>query len=333
MRLAAVTCLFGLRGLVLQAANYRRCAESLARQGIELWTVEGLLPGQCQRADGPRVITAELQDLLWHKERLLQLGVEQLPDKYDAVLWVDADVLFDQPDLREMIEQGLGWYPILQPYAETRFLDEAGRPQNGPIEASDPQRPDLAAWFGAVPRYFDHGIAERNFFREPAAELVPGHTGLAWAARREWWHEVGLYQHHQGGGGDETLAQGCWGQADRATRRLYSWAQWPHVLAWIQRCYAHVRGQVGYVPGIVRHLWHGAIRARGYAERQTQMIRLGLDPERHLVTEPGRPLRWSAEAPAAIRGWLAEYLGASGVSAVSAASAAGTASGAALAPR
>lgn len=308
MRLAAVTCLYGARDLARQTANYVRCDNSLFRQGIDLWTVEGLLPGQYPRLSGERVMTIDLQDLLWHKERLLQLGVERLPDTYDAVMWVDADVVFDLPDIRERIEQTLERWPILQPYSETRFLDETGRPQNGPIRADDPNRPDLVAWLGAVPRYFDAGIAARNFGRDTDGEIRAGHAGLAWAARRDWWHEVGLYQHNLGGGGDETLAQGCWGLADRETRRLYSWVQWPHVMDWIRRCYAYVAGRVAYVPGIVRHLWHGPIRQRGYGARQAEMIRTGFDPARHVAMKPGGPLRWSDEAPPALQAWWAEYL-------------------------
>lgn len=308
MRLAAITCIYGLRDTRLQTANYWRCAEGLDAQGLDLWTVEGLLPGQSPRVTGDRVMTCELRDLLWHKERLLQLGVEQLPDRYDAVMWLDADVLFDQPEIRERIEQTLQEYPVLQPYDETRFLDASGRPENGPIDVRDANRPDLGRWLTAIPGYFDRSIAARNAERQPGEAVEPGHPGLAWAMRRDWWHEVGLYQHHMGGSGDETLAQGCLWDVDAGTCRRYSAAQLPHVLAWIRRCYTHVGGRVGHVPGIVRHLWHGPIRGRGYAARQLAMIVARFDPELHLVTEPGRPLRWSDQAPPALVAWMREYL-------------------------
>jgi hypothetical protein len=282
----------------------------MAAQGIDLWTVEGLYAGQTPRIQGPRVLSFDLVDALWHKERLLQLGVAWLPDTIDGVLWIDADVVFERRNLRDCVEEVLAKVPICQPWSEARYLNAAGQPMNGPIDVRKAANPDFSQWALEVPRFLQWSMAAENTGRMAGAKIVPSHPGLAWAARREWFAAIGIYQHNMAGSGDLTCCEGFWGRHDLQDRRHYSQAQWAHVLAWCAKCFGWVKGQVGYVPGVLRHLWHGSLRRRMYHEREVMVEQLGLDPERDLVCELGQPLRWSAQAPKELVSWLAWYLGA-----------------------
>lgn len=309
MKLAAITCLYGVREIARQRANYWACAAALKAQGVDLWTVQGLLPWQyhAEAIDGERMLWVPIRDFLWHKERLLTIGVQRLPDAYDAVLWVDADVTFDLPDIRERIEQVLEKYAILQPWSDAIYHDEAGRPLNGVFDVTQPGALDFGRWLWEVPQFLRRSAAAVNWEQET---YVRAHTGLAWAARREWFDQVGLYEYSLGGNGDETLCEGCWGVSDAIARANYSRPHWAHVLRWIARCYDAVRGQVGYVPGTIRHLWHGPIRGRGYRVRQLQLRASGFDPEAHLIDQPGEALVWSDAAPGGLVAWMREYFGA-----------------------
>jgi hypothetical protein len=310
MRLAAITALYGVRHQPIHATNYWACKSRLQSQGIELWTVEGLYPEQTPRTSSSQTITFELESVLWHKERLLQLGIQQLPDVYDAVLWIDADVLFDLPDIRERIEHVLEQYPVCQPWSDAVYLSEAGRPMNGPIDLRDPNQPDFSAWALEVPRFLHRSMAAANFGRPADTSPARNHPGLAWAGRRIWIETVGLYQHNMGGAGDVTMCEGFWGNQTQQARDQYSDAQWRHVCDWVTWCWANIKGQVGYVPGTIRHLWHGSLRDRRYRERIAAVEQAGFDPWRHLVTMHGQPLRWAPTAPQQLIGWMAGYLGA-----------------------
>lgn len=306
MKLAAITCLFGLRDDARRLENYQTCATMLRSQGIDLWTVEGLLPGQSSRTNDDRTIRIGCLDLLWHKERLLQLGVERLPEPIDAVLWIDADVVFDWPTIRDRIEHCLTRYRICQPWSDAIYLDERQQPLNGPIDVTKIRAVDLARWMREVPQFLTRSAAAENCDEH---SYTRAHTGLAWAARRDWFSEVGLYEYALGGNGDETLAEGCWGVIDATARGNYSAAHWAHVLHWIAKCYDAVRGQVGYVPGVIRHLWHGEIRQRGYRERELSLVAGGFDPTRHVRWNDNRTLVWSREAPSQLVLWWQRYLG------------------------
>lgn len=309
MKLVAITTVYGLHHLALQAVNYRRCADSLRAQGIDLWTVEGLFPGQYAHTSGDRGIPVDLQDLLWHKERLLQIGVEQLPDDVDAVLWLDADVMFELPNIRERIEQSLSDYVVCQPWSQSLYYDEAGRPINGVFDVRQRGGDQFSAWAIEVPLFLRRSMASMNLGKLPTTNPSKSHPGLAWAARRELLADVGFYQCNMGGAGDVTMCEGFWGRREGLVREQYSGPQWPHVVGYVTDCFAAVRGNVGCVEGTIRHLWHGSLRTRRYRERIAALIASEFDPGQHLVCEPGQALRWAADAPAELVSWMRRYLG------------------------
>jgi hypothetical protein len=256
-----------------------------------------------------RRFAVELRVFLWHKERLLQIGVERLPDSVDAVLWLDADVMFEQHDIRERIEQTLNEYVVCQPWQHALYYDADGRPINGVFDARQRTGDQFSAWAVEVPLFLRRGMAAMNAGKLPTTSPSKSHPGLAWAARRELLHDVGFYQCNMGGAGDVTMAEGFWGRRGDEVREQYSGPQWPHALNYITKCFAAVRGQVGWIDGTIRHLWHGSLRTRRYRERISAVIASEFEPSTHLACEPGKALRWSADAPAELVGWMRRYLG------------------------
>ena len=67
MKLAAITCLYGCRETARQRANYWACAAALKAQGVDLWTVQGLLPWQyhAEAIDGERMLWVPIRDFLF----------------------------------------------------------------------------------------------------------------------------------------------------------------------------------------------------------------------------------------------------------------------------
>jgi hypothetical protein len=104
--LAIVTCHFNPAGYPRLAENYRIFRDALG--GLPLFTAEASFDGTFI-SDGPVRIEATEANILWQKERLLNLVVEALPAKYDRVAWLDADVVFRRPD----------WYEVA-----SKLLDE-----------------------------------------------------------------------------------------------------------------------------------------------------------------------------------------------------------------
>ncbi len=78
----------------------------MARSGVNLFTVEcifdsatrfGLPPQQFEvtRYDNPHHFQVVAPSVMWMKENLINLAVQQLPSHIDRIAWVDADVEFE----------------------------------------------------------------------------------------------------------------------------------------------------------------------------------------------------------------------------------------------
>jgi hypothetical protein len=164
--MAVVTCHFNPAGYPRLGENYRIFRDALG--GLPLFTAEASFD-ETFISDGPVTIDATDANILWQKERLLNLVVETLPAKYDRVAWLDADVVFRRPDWYEAATKLLVEYPVIQ-LADS--VVTSGRDWN------------MAAAVG---------------FQQPCK------YGYAWAARRELFP---LYDAAIIGGGDWLNAAG-----------------------------------------------------------------------------------------------------------------------------
>lgn len=164
--LAIITCHFNPAGYPRLADNYRVFRDALG--ALPLYTAEASFDGTFI-SDGPVQIAATPANVLWQKERLLNLAVEALPAKYDRVAWLDADVIFRRPDWYDAASQLLDQFAVVQ-LAESVVTN--GRDWN------------MAAAVG---------------FQQPCK------YGYAWAARRELFP---LYDAAVIGGGDWLNAAG-----------------------------------------------------------------------------------------------------------------------------
>src|SRR3954471_10354403 len=78
-------------------ANLRRFSEGVRRQGLPLLIVELAFddrPFRAPDAAADLVVRLRTRTVLWHKERLFNLAIQQLPPGCRYVAWLDADVLF-----------------------------------------------------------------------------------------------------------------------------------------------------------------------------------------------------------------------------------------------
>lgn len=294
-RLAVITCLFAAAPSRNRAANFRDFAAQFGPAAIDLWTIEGLYAGQAPlttQTDRSRHVA--LTSYLWHKERLLNLLVESLPAHYDAVAWIDADLLFsDPPTLAARILDTLTKYPIAQTWQSAEQLGPDDQP---------------AAWWTGQTTI--RSMAAANLGRVLAdTHAGRSHAGFAWAMRRDTWRNIGgLYDREISGGADSTMASAFWGDHRNGRLAQLNLPMRAAVTTWSDRAYAAIAGRVGCVPGTIRHLYHGTIPNRRYWERLLTISRLGYDPASHLTIEPQQPLRWSPAAPPPLRDWLHHYL-------------------------
>jgi hypothetical protein len=281
--LAVVSCYFNLNHSKYRLANYHAFRAALRTAGVASLTVEWSRDGasfELPADDSVLKITGG--DYIWQTERLLNLGIERLPDRFDRVAWVDADIIFDQQDWPRRVEQALEQWPLVQMFSLARMLAEAG----AGVEPSTLMEVPGSAW------------CHLREVKWPDGSERLGHCGYAWAARREVIQPVGLYDGAPVGGGDKNKLFALLGQLDQAQMaERQNPAMRAHYHHWAHRLRQACNGRFGYADLTLRHLWHGSLESRQYRPRHAIPLKHDYDPERDIRLSPGGVWQWNSDKP------------------------------------
>lgn len=266
--LVAVTSYYNPRRYQSRLQNWWAFAENLALQGVELITAEVSTDGEFQ-LPADRTIRLHADSLLWHKEASLNVAIREAADQYDAIAWLDCDVLFDRHDWAAATRDVLQEFDVVQPFERIEYIDH-----------------DKSDWWD---------------WRQSMGRSTSGHPGFAWAARSEFLRRGGLFDVAIFGGADITMAK-AWkindpSQGTPQTLRAAA-RRWASTMA---------TGDVGFTPGTIRHLPHGKHSNRKYQWRVKRLDALGFDPGRHLERQENGLWRWSDEAPPELVTTVADY--------------------------
>lgn len=94
----AITCLFKPGGYRTKTDNFARFQAALAAQGV-VRSINECAFGNApfELAPGDRIRQIRARDVIWQKERLLNLALAALPARITKVAWLDDDRLFSNP--------------------------------------------------------------------------------------------------------------------------------------------------------------------------------------------------------------------------------------------
>lgn len=116
-KLWVVTSYYNPAGYKTRRLNYHRFRNQL---NLPLVTAEMSFDGQSDltASDAEILLTLEEGDILWQKERLLNLAIKALPAHCEAVAWIDCDVLFDSDAWAEKALKLLDQYSLLHAFGQ-----------------------------------------------------------------------------------------------------------------------------------------------------------------------------------------------------------------------
>ena len=331
--------------------NYELFLDRIERSKLNWMVVEcafGTTPFELRRS--PRVLQIRARHVMWQKERLLNIAIQQLPDGCEKVAWVDCDVLFENADWVIETSALLDHVPVVQPFDKAVRLPmgrlhhderdkffagfcalqshgtelDTGRTTTRPpstlqmvycrwcgsrIAAAAPvctacrDRPQQPARAGAI-------VSSPQHRTQPTGDFDRhGHTGFAWAARKELLLDHGLYDVGLSGTGDHLMAHamcGDWGSPCIPRLVGENGPQLEHFVAWGERVYRAIGGSVAYVAGTVSHLWHGDDENRNYKSRGWELAGFGFDPARDLRLDESGCWAWNSDKPD-LHKWAIDY--------------------------
>ena len=104
--------------------NFDAFIKGMANAGARVLVVEQAFGDDPFELDaGENVLQVRGGDVMWQKERLLNVAVAQLPNSVTKVGWFDADLIFKEPDWLERTSRALDEFMVVQPYSHAVRLN------------------------------------------------------------------------------------------------------------------------------------------------------------------------------------------------------------------
>lgn len=275
-RLAIITTYFNPAGYSALLDNYKIFSEDIISQNLDLWTVEiafGNADFELKKND--RVIQIRSSDIMWHKERALNILIESLPKEYDKIAWLDADILFENRKWADEACKLLEEHPIIQCY------QKAFNYTKGNQKLSD--------------TLINLGYASQliNPVKKKKEILNPGY---AWAGRRNFLKKHLLYDRHILGANDGLMLFAFFGRFNIPyLKENMNTRMQIHFLKWAKNVFKDAQGKVGYMEGTIFHLWHGEIKNRQYLSRDLHLLNNNYDPEKDIDIGKNGLFHWSSD--------------------------------------
>jgi len=262
MKLEIITSFYNPMNYRNLRNNYWKFRQELNH---DLTTIELSFNGQFEIEDSVQ-IEGNASNVMWQKERLLNIAIER--SDADAVCWVDADLLFTNPNWIDELKETLKKFPVVQPFQNFIDLDADGNEIRN------------------LPGYAWGRFQDISGYHRP---------GGIWAARREVL-EHGLDDSQIMGGGDVlTLASftGLWTHAIIKYMSM-EWRQ--HSMRHAAKVYPLVRNRLGYVTGDAYHLYHGSLKNRDYVGRWKRLTDYNFNPETDIEIDSNGLWKWTDSA-------------------------------------
>ena len=203
---------------------------------------------------------------IWHKENMINLGVKYLlPKTWKAFAWIDADIEFESTSWADDTLKLLnGSYDIIQLWSHAVDMDEKLEGMNV---------------FNSAGYQYIHN--KNNYNRSKGINYW--HPGYAWAITRKAYEKMnGLFQLSILGSGDNIMMLSLINNGLKGLNEKSS-DGYKNCVIEFQKKVNNFR--FGYVPGVIRHFFHGSKKNRKYMERWQILVEHNFDPLKHLETD------------------------------------------------
>lgn len=190
-------------------------------------------------------------NILWQKERLLNILLKQIPEEYTDIAWVDCDIIFDDIHWLSRLYNLLEYYKVVQLY------DSVNRKSNMGINTLK-----------------STGVIKN---------LSNGVSGFGWAIRRDSLTKInGLLDNQILGGADYLMSRAFINMHDCIEEdRAKQIVDKENTYDWMKVAAKEIDGSVYYLNGTITHLYHGDISNRYYTTRYKKLNKLDFKNDVH----------------------------------------------------
>lgn len=233
--------------------NIYTIVQKLLDADYPVTVVEAVMPGS-EKLSFPnsvkhKQINAKKENIIFQKEALLNIGASICP--YDKLLFLDADIEFDDPDWLNKASSLLDSCDIIQPYDVAIWLDKTNKSRH------------IARISGAkaiADKIQIHGAKQ--------------HPGFSWGMTRNTFNKLGGFYHYHPLGGSDTILWFSIIPEDPPEGLICHWVitneffkNTKSYVKYRDNAQSH-NFKIGYIDNCtVLHLYHGSLDNRQYVDR------------------------------------------------------------------
>lgn len=259
---------------------YKRFEKRVIDAGAKLYTIEGAFgerPHAITETGNPNHFQLRTEDEVWHKENLLNIACQRLPSDWKYVAFVDADIHFARPDWAAETVHLLQHYHALQMWSEAHDLTP---------DFNSHQTHHGFVWCMMQGMDFNNqGAHNKHHYYGGSAGNYFWHPGFCWAYTREAInHFGGMLDSAILGAGDNHMCHALYGLAEKTIPDGVTAGYRNSVLRWQDRA-KYIHKDVGYMPGLILHDWHGNKVDRKYHDRWKIIVENKFDPDLDLTRD------------------------------------------------
>jgi len=257
-------CLFARRYILLKEFVQRL---ELEETNVNLYLVELAYGKQkfiVTDAKNKNHLQLRTEHPLWHKENMINVGIKKLlPTNWKAVAWIDADVEFESSSwAKDTLKILNGSMDIVQLFSHCVDMNKHEESMN------------------TFPSFGFQYIKKLPYSKKPVNFW---HPGYAWACTRKTYEKIGgLFEKAILGSGDNIMALSLIQKAEFAINEHYT-DEYRNLVFGFEKKTKALR--LGYVPGVIRHYYHGSKKNRNYENRWKMLVNHGFSPIEHITTD------------------------------------------------
>ena len=215
-------------------------------------------------SNNARHLQIRTQTPLWHKENMINLGIRKLlPATWKAVAWIDSDIEFENPSwAKDTLKVLNGAKDVVQLFSHCVDMDN---------------NEDSMQIFSS----FGHQYIKERFYSKKQHQYW--HPGYAWACTRKAYEKMGgLYETAILGSADHIMSLCFIEKGGKSINHASTDDYIQSILAFQKRV---INLRLGYVPGVIRHYFHGSKKFRKYGDRWQILLKHEFSPQKHLTTD------------------------------------------------
>lgn len=207
------------------------------------------------------------KNVLWQKERLMNIILETIPKEYANIAWVDADILFRNKDFIRDINLKLRDHSVIQLFKKANWLEQGG----------------------VIGQEWETIIFNND--------TRTHHPGFGWAARREEIEKIKFFDYHITGNGDVFIYSLLSGTRSGWSKTFLSLPGVGYYAnKYIEKAKKYLKSDVSYLDDEIDHLYHGDYKNRLYNERHIILEKGHFDPVEHLRISSSGLFEWNLKS-------------------------------------